>query len=198
MKQQSEQIEVQRKIIWSNLTDTGLEHLHLLCGKNEVFADGIVLGVKEDVAYRIRYQVRCDENWRVRKVVVISLDENEQTIDLRSDGLGNWTNESGAAISEFEGCLDVDISVTPFTNTLPIRRLNLKHGESSEPKVVYVAVPEMQLSVEPQRYSFVERNEAGSKYKFESLDGEFTAVITVGKDGLVEDYPNLFKRVWVS
>ena len=134
----------------------------------------------------------------MRKVLVESLDENDQIIDLTSDGLGNWTNESGAAISEFEDYSDVDISVTPFTNTLPIRRLNLKHGESSELKVVYVTVPEMQLSVERQRYSFVEQNEAGSKYKFESLDGEFTAIISVDADGLVEDYPNLFKRVWAS
>jgi uncharacterized protein len=196
MKEQSEQVEVRRKIIWSSLTDTGLEHLYLLCDKNEVFADGIVLGVKEDIPYRIRYQVRCDSNWRVRKVVVKSLDENEQTIDLTSDAAGNWANESGKLISAFAGCLDVDISVTPFTNTLPIRRLNLRRGESSELKVVYVAVPEMQSSVEPQRYTFVERNEAESKYKFESLDGDFTAIISVDKDGLVEDYPNLFKRVW--
>ncbi len=186
---------MKRKIIWSNLTYIGLEHLNLTCGKNEVFADGIVLGVKENVAYRIRYQVRCDANWRVRKVVVKSLDENEQTIDLTSDCSGNWTNEFGAAISEFEGCLDIDISVTPFTNTLPIQRLNLNHGESAELKVLYVAVPEMQLSVERQRYSYIESNGAGSKYNFESLDGEFTAIISVDMDGLVKDYPNLFKLV---
>ena len=189
---------MKRKIIWSNLTNTGLEHLHLLCGKNEVFADGIILGVKENIPYRIQYQVRCDSNWRVRKVVIKSLDKNEQTIDLTSDGSGNWTDEYSTVISEFEGCLDVDISVTPFTNTLPIRRLNLNCGESSELKVAYVTAPELQLSVERQRYSYVERNGAGSKYKFESLDGEFTAIISADTDGIVEDYPNLFKLVWAS
>lgn len=189
---------MKREVIWSNLTGTGLEHLYLSSGNNEIFADGIVLGVKEEIAYRIHYQVRCDANWRVRKVVVKSFDEKGQTIGLTSDGLGNWTDESGTVISEFAGCLDVDISVTPFTNTLPIRRLNLNHGESSELKVVYVAAPEMQLSVEHQRYTFVEQNGAASKYKFESLDGEFTAIISVDEDGIVEDYPNLFKRVWAS
>ena len=52
------------------------------------------------------------------------------------------------------------------------------------------------MSVEQQRYTCVERNEAGGKYKFESLDGVFTAIIPVDQYGLVEDYPNLFKRVW--
>jgi uncharacterized protein len=189
---------IKRKVIWSNLTDTGLEHLHLSGGNNEVFADGIVLGVKEDISYRVHYQVRCDSNWQVRKVFVKSFDENERIIDLTADGLGNWTDEFGAEISEFAGCLDVDISITPFTNTLPVRRLNLNRGESAELKVVYVAVPEMQLSVEHQRYTFVERNGTANRYKFESLDGEFTAIISVDADGLVEDYPELFRRVWRS
>lgn len=187
---------MKREVIWSNLTDTSLEHLHLLCSNNEVFADGIVLGVSEDVAYRIRYQVHCDSEWRVRKVVVTWLNKNEQVINLTSDGLGNWTNQLGEAISAFEGCFDVDVSVTPFTNTLPIRRLNLNRGESAEIKVVYVTAPKMQLSIEHQRYYFVEQNEVGSKYKFESLGGEFTAIISVDTDSLVEDYPKLFKRVW--
>ena len=54
----------------------------------------------------------------------------------------------------------------------------------------------MQVSVEPQRYTCLETSSAGGKYKFESLDDGFTAVITVDADGLVEDYPTLFKRVW--
>ena len=187
---------MKRKVIWSNLTATGFEHLHLSCRDDEIFADGVVLGVEQDIAFRIRYEVRCDAQWRVRELVVSSLDENEQTIQLTADGLGHWTNESGAAIPEIEGCFDVDISVTPFTNTLPIRRLALQVGESSELKVAYVKIPEMQVSLERQRYTCLERNDAGSKYKFESLDGEFTAVLSVDADGLVQDYPDLFKRVW--
>ena len=114
---------------------------------------------------------------------------------MTSNGSGNWTDKSGTIISEFEGCLNVDISETPFTNTLPIRWFNLNLDEFMELKVVYIAIPEMQLSVEPQRYTCVERNEVGGKYKFESLEGEFMAIIAVDADGLVKDYPNLFKRV---
>jgi hypothetical protein len=131
-------------------------------------------------------------------VIVESLEENEQTIRLVADGLGNWTNEFGNPISELEGCLDVDITATPFTNTLPIRRLGLRSGESAEINVVYVTIPGMKVRVAPQRYTCLEASSAGGKYKFESLDSSFTAVITVDADGLVEDYPELFKRVWMS
>ena len=187
-----------RKIIWANQADTGLEHFALRRGDTEITADGIVIGVEENVAFRIRYQITCDLRWQVRKVVVTSLEENGQSISLMSDGFGNWTSESADPIPEFEGCFDVDITATPFTNTLPIRRLNLTSGESAEIKVVYFSIPEMQVNVELQRYTCLETGSAGGKYKFESLDGGFTAVITVDADGLVEDYPTLFKRVWMS
>lgn len=189
---------MERKIVWSNLPATGLEQLRLVWRDDGIFADGIVLGVEQDVAFRIRYEISCDVRWRVRKVVVRSLDEIERTISLTSDGVGHWTNESGEAISELEGCRDVDISATPFTNTLPIRCLALRSGESSELRVAYVAVPEMRTSVERQRYTCLELSDAGSKYRFESLDGNFTAILTVDADGLVKDYPDLFKRVWAT
>jgi hypothetical protein len=187
-----------RKIIWSNQADTGLEHFILRLIDHKITADGMVIGVEENLAFRIRYQITCDPNWHVLKVVVGSLEEDGQTLRFASDGLGNWTNESGDPVPGLEGCLDVDITATPFTNTLPIRRLNLKPGESAEIKVVYVTIPGMQVSVDPQRYTCLETSRAGGKYKFESLNGDFTADITVDADGLVEDYPQLFKRVWMS
>lgn len=187
-----------RKVMWSNLTGTGLEHLHLFSRNDEIHADGIVLGIENKIAFRIRYQIRCDSNWHVREVTVASLDETGQTIRMTADGLGNWMNESGETLSEFAGCLDVDIAATPFTNTLPLRRLSLRPGESAEIKVVYFSIPEMQLSVEPQRYSCMESNDAGGRYRFESLDGGFTAILSVDSDRLVEDYPRLFKRVWAE
>jgi hypothetical protein len=187
-----------RKIIWSNQADIGVEHFILRLGDHKITADGMVIGVEENLAFRIRYQITCDPNWHVRQVVVRSLEEDEQTLRFASDGLGNWTSESGDPVPELEGCLDVDITATPFTNTLPIRRLNLKPGESVEIKVVYFTIPQMQITADPQRYTCLERGSAGGKYKFESLDGNFTADITVDADGLVEDYPQLFKRVWTS
>ncbi len=186
------------KIIWSNQAATGLEHFYLRGGEEEITADGIVIGVEENVAFRIRYKISCDLRWRVRKVVVKSMNEDEQTLSFVSDGIGNWTDETGNPVSELKGCIDVDITATPFTNTLPIRRLSLGPGESAEIKVVYFTIPEMQVRVDPQRYTCLETSSGGVKYKFESLNDGFTAVITVDTDGFVEDYPTLFKRVWME
>ena len=185
-----------RKLLWSNQADTGLEHFYLRTGDDEIMADGTVIGVEGNVAFRLHYAIRCDLKWQVRNVDVQSLTEHEQTIHLESDGLGNWTNERGHPVPELKGCFDVDITATPFTNTLPIRRLSLVPGQSAEIKVVYFTVPEMQVRVKPQRYTCLETSSARGTFRFESLSDGFTAVIVVDADGLVEDYPGLFRRVW--
>jgi len=103
----------------------------------------------------------------------------------------------GEPVPALDGCIDVDISATPFTNTLPIRRLGLKPGEAANLKVAYLAIPEMRVEPARQRYTCLERDDQGGLYRYESLDGEFagfTADLPVDAGGLVLDYPGLFRR----
>ncbi len=94
------------------------------------------------------------------------------------------------------GCIDIDISATPFTNTIPIRRLLLKAGESKEIKVVYVDIYNYNLRPVNQRYTCLNSNINGYKYRYENLNNGFTAEFFVDKEGFVIDYPDLFKRVY--
>ena len=97
-----------------------------------------------------------------------------------------------------DGCLDVDISATPFTNTLPIRRLALQPGSSVILSMAYIAIPQMNVEATQQRYTCLEVTSSGGRYLYESLaDGVswFTAELPVDSDGLVLDYPGLFRRV---
>lgn len=185
--------------MWSAWDAPGLEHLHLAMHKDGVVADSIVIGVAEGRPFRIAYEVRCDVSWRVRSVHVGILGSEVPGVDLLSDGQGNWTRPDGRAVPELRGCIDVDISVTPFTNTLPIRRLGLAPTESAELLVTYLVTyfegTELQAWPEPQQYTCLEKSDRGGLYRFLSLDGGFTADLPVDADGLVLDYPGLFKRV---
>lgn len=118
-----------------------------------------------------------------------------EEVDLLADGDGNWTTRNGEAIPELNGCLDVDVSATPFTNTLPIRRLGIAPAESAELPVAYVDTGEMRAWTEEQSYTCLERSARDGLYRYESLDGGFTADLPVDADGLVLDYPGLFRRV---
>ena len=91
----------------------------------------------------------------------------------------------------------MDLSATTFTNTLPIRRLDLKEGESSEIAIVYVNVPSHRRDASVQRYTCPERNPDGGLYRYED-EGEFegfTADLPVDAGGLVLDYPGILRRI---
>ena len=174
-----------------------MEHLMLKWDEEGVRADGVVIGVESSVQFRVRYEVRCDTGWRVRKVKVDSLASDDVSVRLLADAEGGWITPDGEPVPVLDDCSDVDISVTPFTNTLPIRRLGLGPGESADLEVAYVDVPGMRVEPTRQRYTCLERGEYGGLYRYEDegLFHGFTADLSVDADGLVLDYPGLFRRI---
>jgi uncharacterized protein len=133
--------------MWSPWERAGLDHLFLQADGEGIFADGVVIGAGEGEPFRLRYRIRCDVRWRVRELMLESLKDQGKEVRLLADGRGRWWTAAGGSLSSLEGCIDVDVSTTPFTNTLPIRRLDLDPGESEEIRVAYVDVPGM--GVEP-------------------------------------------------
>ena len=180
---------------WTPLQETGLEHLHLVEDDTGVVADGLVLGIEHATPFRLWYQVRADSGWSVRECLLQVGGDKGQALHLYSDGLGHWTDAAGAACSTLDGCLDVDISRTPFTNTLPVRRLALAPGQSADLLVVYITIPDLSVRPAQQRYTCLSRTTSGGLYRYEGLDSGFTAELPVDAQGLVVDYPGIWKRV---
>ena len=183
-----------REVMWWAWDGPGLGHLRMAVRDSGVVADGVVLGVAEGRPFRVAYDVRCDAYWRVRAARV-GVPGEPPRVELLSDGEGNWAGPDGRVLPHLEGCEYVDISETPFTNTLPIRRLGLAPGESAEISVVYFDGTELQPWPEPQRYTCLNKGRGSGLYRFLSVDGGFMADLPVDADGLVVDYPGLFRRV---
>src|SRR5215212_11344492 len=183
--------------MWVPWEGPGLEHLRLVTSDRGVVANGLVIGLEAGRPFRIGYEIRCDGLGRVREVRVATPDLGRPVLELFADGEGHWKWRSGEPLPELDGCIDVDISATPFTNTLPLRRLGLKPGESQELAVAYISVPELLIGPERQRYGCLEaQEEDGGLSRFEALPSGFTVELPVDADGLVIDYPGLFRRVW--
>jgi hypothetical protein len=188
---------MERQIMWSAWMGPGLEHLRLLQQQEGIVADGLILGVQEQGPFRVHYEIHCNIHWRLHAVHVSVLSGSSRSLHLFTDGEGAWTTEGGKMIPLLQGCLDVDISSTPFTNTLPIRRLALQPGSTATLNMAYIAVPQMQVEVTEQRYTCLEVTPSRGRYRFESLEhgvSSFTAELPVDRDGLVLDYPGLFRR----
>jgi len=71
-----------------------------------------------------------------------------------------------------------------------MRRLGLAIGEAVEIEVAYILVPELSLRAAPQRYTRL----AERLWRFDGLDIDFTADLTVDEQGFVVTYPGLFLR----
>ena len=155
-----------------------------------VTIESVVIGGDDDPRFAARYRIGCDARWHVRRAE-IAVAGDTRIVRLESDGAGAWT-DAGTPLPGFGTAIDIDITVTPFTNTLPIRRLRLREGDAAEIVVVYVAVPELTITAAPQRYTCLRD---GRRYRFESLGTGFVREIDVDEDGLVVSYPGLFERV---
>jgi hypothetical protein len=189
---------MERHILWSPWGEPGIEHLRLLQNDESMLADSIVLGVQNGMPFRLHYEITCDSHWNVKQLEVVHLNGNHKSIMLQADGKGHWTTPAGDPVHLLDGCIDVDISATPFTNTLPIRRLTLKPGQSAELLVVYILIPELELMTDRQRYTCLSVTNSGGLYRYESMNSDFSAELPVDSDGLVFDYPGLFKSIWRS
>lgn len=174
---------------WRDWSGNSTEHLVLKENREGIYAESVIISKSRDNTFAARYEIVCDPEWRVRSVCVELLGEDRK-IELTGDGKGNWSDKSGDK-PQLLGAIDVDITATPFTNTLPIRRLKLGTGQSADILTVYIHLPELGITTDTQRYTCLE---AGRLYRFESLDSDFARDIEVDADGIVIIYPGLFKR----
>jgi uncharacterized protein len=184
-----------RTICWSptwnpHRTNVGLEHLLL----TQHTADSVVLAVDEQQGpFRLSYHLTWDDSWCLRAADLVLVSERHtRTLGLRTDGHGHFRYDDGRSIDELDGCLDIDIWPTPFTNSFPIRREPLALGERKEFRMAWINALELRVHAQAQAYTRL----ASRLYLFESLDGSgFKAELAVDEDGIVLDYPELFVRV---
>jgi hypothetical protein len=168
----------------------GLEHL--LLGVHS--ADSVVLAIDDERGpFRLHYHLQWDIGWRLRSgELTAATSHGKRSLTLRSDGCGHWHDRDGRPMGALDGCIDIDIWPTPFTNSFPIWREPMAIGERREFRMAWVSAPELTVQPKAQAYTRL----AERLYRFDNLDGSgFTAELPVDEDGIVLDYPGLFRRV---
>ncbi len=181
-------------VIWKPVAYEGLEHLTLREDDSGVHIESVVIGLENQSAFRLGYHLHCDRGFAIRNLSLTLASGAE--LMLTTDGHGAWFDATGKSLPDFDGCLDIDISATPFTNTLPIRRLEWQPGQTEILNMLYISVPDLTPRLDEQRYTCLEKRADESLFRFEQLSTGFTASLPVDPDGLVLDYPGLFTRLW--
>jgi uncharacterized protein len=179
-------------VLWERRDRPALEHFRLWEHPDGPRLHGTVVGVLGHLPASVSYEVACAPDWSTRRAVVTAvLVDVAHRVELVADDAGRWW-VNGRERPELFGCVDVDVSVTPSTNTLPIRRLALAEGDGCDVTAAWVRV-DQGVHVEPlsQRYTRV----AEDRYRYESRGGEFVTHVTVDDDGVVVRYPPAWERV---
>jgi len=168
---------------WAAWAGEGDEHLTLLWENEGWTASGVVS------RERVQYVLRLSPTWQVRQFILFR-DLDEPDLWLATDGGGRWGEMNGAHRVELDGCYDIELAITPFTNTLPIRRLPLHVGHTADVSVAVIDVETLDVHAEHRRYT-----RAGSHHwVVTDLDGGAVSEFDVDEHGLVLDVPQQFRR----
>jgi hypothetical protein len=184
---------MQTNLLWTGREYYSLENCLVKFEETGSEITSTIIGSFQQKIYKVDYRILTNAYWETVFFEINSRhSDHAQLIRFESDGKGNWKN-NGKINSQFNGCLDVDIPLTPFTNTLPIRRLKLSQNQTQEIQVIYCDILEHRITPVRQKYTCISNTE----YHYENVPNDFEATIEVDQAGLVIDYPSLFVRTAV-
>lgn len=150
--------------------------------------EGQVVGDLGGIYGAMTYEVHCHADGSTHWVRgLIHHDGGELAWSISRDANGLWT-VNGVTRPDLLKCLDVDIGVTPSTNTLPIRRIKLAVGSSHELWSAWVRFPDLTVHHLFQRYTRVSYD----LYDYESMTSGFKSRLRVDEHGIVQDYAGLW------
>lgn len=185
---------MQKNILWTGIEYHSLENCILTITNKGSEINSSIIGTYANELYKIEYRIRTNQYWETAFFEVKSqLYNTVANIDFRKEGKESWS-VNGQPDEKFNGCIDIDISLTPFTNTLPINRLKLSEKEGEQIKVLYVDVLGQKIMPVLQKYTRL----SPTDYKYENVPNDFESVISVDNLGLVVKYPGLFKRTYIT
>jgi hypothetical protein len=181
---------MQTNLLWTGREYYSLENCLVDIDRDGVHINSVIVGAYQNIIYRVEYEIRTTQQWETISVRIFGQYKNQQHhLRFDGDGKGSWS-VNGKAEEKFNGCIDVDIPLTPFTNTLPINRLKLSSYEEKQIKVIYCDLLQGEFTAVNQKYIRL----SDSIYHYENVPKDFEADIVVDAKGFVVDYPQLFFR----
>ncbi|HMD95147.1 MAG TPA: putative glycolipid-binding domain-containing protein [Trebonia sp.] len=173
---------------WAAVQWAGLEHVVVYASGDGCDAEGQLIMAEQGLV-TVRYSLTCGPDWRFRTLTMsVRSAAGQRILTLARRPAGGWLAD-GRPRPDLGGCDDIDINCTPLTNTLPIRRLDWAAGQAYDIDVAYVSVPELEVRKARQRYTRL----GAEAFRYESES--FLADLEVDADGIVLDYPGIWRRL---
>jgi hypothetical protein len=176
---------------WRRTDAIGLERLELHTEPGGLTASGSVLCL-EAGGYRLEHRWRLAADWRVLALQVERWGaDGHARLSIERHG-ERWFVD-GAHRPDLDGAEEPDLSVTPFCNTVPIRRLPTEPGATLTLDTCYVDGPAMTVERSSQRY--VRLGPHRVRYVDLGVASGFEAELELDDAAVVLRYEHLFERV---
>jgi hypothetical protein len=184
-----------RTYFWRRTDAAGLERLELTIDADGITAAATVIGL-EHGGFRLEHRWRLTSDWRAKSLVVERWGASSHArLRVERDGgdHGDGWRVDGLKRPDLAGAEEPDLSVTPFCNTFPIRRLPTEPGATTTLDTCYVDADSMRVVRSRQAYTRRSRNSV--RYVDLGTSAGFEADLEVDDDGLVVRYEHLFERI---
>ena len=179
-----------KTLIWKGIFYQSLEYFNLQSDDKNYTVESKIIGCLEDKIYNTEYKIHIDKDWIVQDFLIES-EINKVKRTLTGKRIQNQWEINNLVNPEFNDCKFIDISLTPFTNTLPINNLKLSENDSQKIDVIYIDVLNDHIKPVQQQYS----RTAVNKYLYENIENDFKAEISIDEAGFVTAYPKLFEKI---
>jgi hypothetical protein len=157
--------------------------------------EGHATAVEDGVAWGVRYALEVDPIWRTRFAEIVGLSElGTCEVRLELEESGGWRVD-GRPAQHLDGCLDVDLEASAFTNAFPVHRLALEVGERAEAPAAYVRAPGLEVERLEQSYARLHDEGGRTRYDYEGPRFDYRDVLVYDEFGLVLEYPGIAVRV---
>ncbi len=181
---------MKHQLKWQGLIYNSVEDCTIEQSGKGTEVSSFIRGNYEGLVFSVQYSVSINPAWETLKAEIKSVINGKERICIAAgNGKGSWLL-NGKPEPLFDGCIDIDIPLTPFTNTLPIRRLKMADRQRQLIKVLYLDVLAQTETALTQQYQRL----SGYEYHYQNVPNDFEAVIAVDENGFVVNYPVLFKR----
>ena len=182
---------MQNNIIWEGIHDESLENCNVLTNERGYETTSLVSLVEEDYVCNIEYHLTMNKKWESQTCKITNChEEGNKTLELERLADNKWLI-NGKEAGEFDGFHGIDISITPFTNTLIINRKQLKEEESINLNIIYIEPLKMVYSPIEVVYTKLTDRE----FEYQNLTTGYNVVLDVNENGLVTNYPGYFKML---
>ena len=186
MNVNGEMFEDEMSALWRRLDVPGHEAVRVYRDEDGWYLDGAAIFLFEEKPCRLEYLIECDTDWRTRGATIDGwVGDDVIALEIMVSEDGDWYIDD-EEIRDAKGCDDIDLNFSPVTNLLPIRRMDLKTGDTKAVSAAWLRFPSFTLERLDQNYTRIDP----STVQYESANGAFARTLKVNERGLVLEYPD--------